>query len=85
MTERSATPACASIRALDAIEAEARVSELSAILVEAVALGASVNFMAGFSNPEGRAFWRGQLPGIANGSRRLIVGDDGQRLVGQSS
>lgn len=82
MTERRPRPAEASIRALDAVEAEARVSELAAILVEAVALGASVNFMAGFSNAEGRAFWRDQFPGIANGSRRLFVGDNGQRLVG---
>jgi len=79
-TGPAATPQT-SIRALDAAEAQARLGELSDILVDAVALGASVNFMAGFSTDEGRAFWRNQLPGIANGEKRLFVGDDGERLV----
>ncbi len=69
------------IRVLDAAEAEARLGELSDILVDAVAHGASVNFMAGFSKDEGAAFWRSQLAGIAAGDRRLLVGDDGARLV----
>jgi GNAT superfamily N-acetyltransferase len=70
------------IRALDTREAEARLGELADILVDAVAHGASVNFMAGFSAGEGRTFWRGQLPGIAGGEKRLLVGDDGARLLG---
>jgi len=74
-------PGPTSIRVLNAAEAEARLDELSDILVEAVALGASVNFMAGFSREEGRVFWRKQLPGVANGERQLFVGDDGERLV----
>ena len=74
-------PALTSIRVLTAAEAEARLDELSDILVEAVALGASVNFMAGFSCDEGRVFWRKQLPGLAHGEKRLFVGDDGERLV----
>lgn len=78
----TATTARIAIRALDAAEAEARIGELADLLVDAVAHGASVNFMAGLTHDEGRAFWRGQLPGIANGERRLLVGDDGKRLVG---
>jgi GNAT superfamily N-acetyltransferase len=78
MTESRVQP---SIRALDASEAEVRVAELANILVDAVAHGASVNFMAGFSHEEACAFWRGQFPGIAKGERRLFVGDDGMRLV----
>lgn len=70
------------IRELDVAEAEARLGELAAILVDAVAHGASVNFLAGFTNEEAAAFWRGQLPGLADGSRHLLVADDGQRLVG---
>jgi GNAT superfamily N-acetyltransferase len=70
------------IRAIDAAEAEARLDELADILVDAVANGASVNFMAGFSHREGRAFWRGQVSGLAGGMKRLIVGDDGTKLVG---
>jgi GNAT superfamily N-acetyltransferase len=76
------TPAPVSIRALDAAEAEARLDELSDILVDAVAHGASVNFMAGFRRDEAREFWRGQLPGIGGGGTRLLVGEDGGRLVG---
>jgi GNAT superfamily N-acetyltransferase len=70
------------IRELDATEAEARLGELAAILVDAVDNGASVNFLAGFTHAEAAAFWRGHLPGIADGSRHLLVADDGQRLVG---
>lgn len=70
------------IRMLDAAEAEGRLDELAAILVDAVANGASVNFMAGFTQAEAVAFWRGQLPGIAAGERLLFIGDDGARLVG---
>lgn len=82
MTGPPAT-ATASIRTLGAAEAGARLGELSAILVDAVAHGASVNFMAGFSDEEGRAFWRSQLSGLAGGERRLLVAEEeGGRLVG---
>src|SRR4051794_566824 len=70
------------IRALDIVEATARLGELADILVDAVAHGSSVNFMAGFSHDEARAFWSGQLPGIANGEKILFAGDDGRTLVG---
>lgn len=75
------TDDCA-IRELSAVEAEARLGELAAILVDAVAQGASVNFLAGFTSGEAAAFWRGQIPGIADGSRHLLVADDGERLIG---
>lgn len=70
------------IRSLDVDEAEARLRELAEILVDAVAHGASVNFMAGFTHDEAEAFWRRQLPAIGSGETRLSVGDDGTRLVG---
>ncbi|MGE0751078.1 MAG: GNAT family N-acetyltransferase [Variibacter sp.] len=70
------------IRALNAAEAERRVGELADVLVDAVAHGASVNFLAGFSQDDASAFWRGQLTGIATGERHLVVADDGARLVG---
>ena len=81
MSGPEVAPAGIAIRALDAAEAGARLGELADILVDAVARGASVNFMAGFSNAEGQAFWRSQIPGIAAGEKRLFVGDDGKRLV----
>lgn len=75
------------IRGLDAREAQARIGELAAILVDVVEGGASVNFMAGFSLPEAEAFWRGQLPGLADGKAMLFVAEDGAeenapRLIG---
>jgi GNAT superfamily N-acetyltransferase len=79
MTEPTATRV--SIRALEAAEALARLDELAGILVDAVAHSASVNFMAGFSHDEGRAFWRGQLPDLASGEKRLLVGETGGLLM----
>ncbi len=70
------------IREIDALEAERRIAELGAILVDAVENGASVNFLAGFTPAEAQTFWRGQLSGLADGSRHLIVADDGDRFVG---
>lgn len=70
------------VRGLAAGEAEERLEELAAILVDAVAHGASVNFMAGFGHEEARAFWRGQLPGLAGGQTRLFVAEAGGRLLG---
>src|SRR3546814_13721601 len=70
-----------SVRALDAVEAEARLEELSDILVDAVAHGASVNFMAGFSHDEARVFWRNQFHGIAKGEKHLFVGEVAGRLL----
>jgi GNAT superfamily N-acetyltransferase len=70
------------IRQLDAAEAELRLPDLADLLVDAVAQGASVNFLAGFSQTDGHLFWRGQLPGVAEGSRRLFVAVEDDRLLG---
>lgn len=77
-----AEPGGVAIRRLTEAEAALRLSDLADLLVDAVAHGASVNFMAGFSHGEGLAFWRGQIPGVADRSRHLIVADDGAHLVG---
>ncbi len=70
------------IRALGAAEAEARIGQLTAILRDAVENGASVNFMAGLTEEEAVAFWRGQLAGIADATRTLLVAERGGRIVG---
>ena len=71
------------IRLLDAAEAEARLPGLAALLVDAVAGGASVNFLADFTHAEAEALWRTQLPGLACGERRLLVAlDAAGELVG---
>jgi GNAT superfamily N-acetyltransferase len=70
------------VRSLTASEAEARIGELSSILLDAVSHGASVNFMADFSGEDAEAFWRGQLPGLADGSRILFVAECDDGLFG---
>ncbi|MCX5513023.1 GNAT family N-acetyltransferase [Kaistia algarum] len=72
----------ARIRRLSAAEAEGALAELGALLTDAVAGGASVNFMAGFAAHEAETFWRGQIPLIAEGRRILIVAESDGRIVG---
>jgi GNAT superfamily N-acetyltransferase len=71
-----------SVRTLPASEAEARVGELAAVLVDAVAHGASVNFLAGFGEADAVAFWRSQIPGVAAGSRTLFVAEVAGAIAG---
>lgn len=70
------------IRRLDAAEAEARIAALGSVLGDAVAHGASVNFLAGVSAAATEAFWRRQIPAIAAGETLLFVAEDGARLMG---
>ena len=70
------------IRRLDAVEMAARLDDLAAVLVDAVAHGASVNFMAGITQEQAAAFWHGQMPGVADGGKRLLVAEDDERLMG---
>lgn len=82
MSETNVNTGPIAVRPTDVREATARIDELSEILVDAVAHGASINFMAGFSADDGQVFWQGQLPALARGERRLFVADDGVRLLG---
>jgi GNAT superfamily N-acetyltransferase len=75
-------PATPAIRRIDAREAEARLDELAAILTDAVAHGASVNFLAGMTEAQALGFWRGQLAGISAGERVLLVAEQEGRLIG---
>ncbi len=77
-----AAPGPISIRPLDARETAAASDSLVALLVDAVAHGASVNFMAGLQPAAARAFWDGQMPGLVAGWRRLLVAETGTQLVG---
>lgn len=72
----------ASILKLDAAAARAAIPQLADILVDAVAHGASVNFMAGFSHDDATAFWQGQMEAIEAGGRILLVADIEGRIVG---
>ncbi len=70
------------IRRLDAAEMAGCLDDLGAVLVDAVAQGASVNFMAGITQELAAAFWRSQMLSVADGGKRLLVAADGERLVG---
>ena len=70
------------VRSLSSEEASIRIAELADILVDAVAHGSSVNFLAGFDEAGAIAFWRGQLPGIADGSRILLIAEADGAIVG---
>ncbi len=70
------------IRVLDAAEAVARSDELADILLDCVAGGASVSFMADMTRPEALAFWGKVAEGVASGGRTLIVAESAGRLVG---
>lgn len=71
-----------SIRRLNATETEARIAALGSILGDAVAHGASVNFLAGVSAAATEGFWRRQIPAIAAAETLLFVAEDGVRLMG---
>ena len=64
------------IRALSAAEARARVADLSAVLLDCVAGGASVSFMAPLARETADGFWRTVAEGVAAGDRILLVAED---------
>jgi ribosomal protein S18 acetylase RimI-like enzyme len=70
------------IHALDAGEAAARLPELADVLVDCVAGGASVSFMADMSRMEAEDFWRGVVEGVTAGDRVLLVAEREGRIVG---
>jgi GNAT superfamily N-acetyltransferase len=70
------------IRAIDAPEARRLLGELSTLLADAVASGAGVNFMAGFTPGEAAVYWSRQIDGLAAGDRVWIVAEAEGQLVG---
>lgn len=71
-----------SIRSLDAAQAQTRLDELGAIILDVVAHGASVNFMADVTQAQAEDFWRKLLPGLSDGKARLFVAEADGRIVG---
>lgn len=74
--------ASTTIRRLDGSAARAAVPALARILVDAVAHGASVNFLAGLTEAEAAAFWQGQMEAIEAGGRVLLVAEAEGGMVG---
>ena len=67
---------------LDVTEATARLPELSEILVDAVAGGASVSFMPPFTQTDAMAYWSGLLPKVAAQQMILLAALRNDRAVG---
>jgi GNAT superfamily N-acetyltransferase len=64
---------------------DAAIPELADLVVDAVAGGAGVNFLAGVRHEDAAAWWRGRSAGIADGSLTLFVAVDGDgRIVGST-
>jgi GNAT superfamily N-acetyltransferase len=64
---------------------EAAIDGLADLLVDAVEHGAGVNFMAGVTSAETRAWWAARRAGVVDGSVVPIVAvDDDERIVGST-
>jgi GNAT superfamily N-acetyltransferase len=71
---------------LDAAQAAARVDELAEVLLDCVAGGASVGFMADATPERARGFWQGVARQVADGGRHLFAAlDDDDRVCGTLS
>ena len=72
----------AEIAELSAAEAEAHLGSLTELLLDAVAGGASINFLAGLTPEDAERFWRGPLSGIESGRTLLFAALDEGRVLG---
>lgn len=70
------------IRMLDAAAAAAHAAPLRALLLDAVAHGASVGFVAPFGADAADAYWREVREAVAAGTRVLLVAWREQDMVG---
>ena len=71
------------IEIISAETGAARMEELTALVHDAVAHGASIGFMAGVTRDEAAAFWRKNLAEISGGARVLIGAfDEKGKLTG---
>ena len=61
------------IRHLDPAADADLLPGLAAVLLEAVAGGASIGFMAGFSAQEALAWWQGRLAAAARGEMTILI------------
>jgi GNAT superfamily N-acetyltransferase len=70
------TESTAIIRPLTPEEAHRHVASLADILLDCVAGGASVSFMAPLSLENAEAFWRGVASGVLANQRALLIAED---------
>lgn len=69
-------------RTIDPDEAARLLPAFCELLVDAVAHGASVNFMAGFTLAAAESYWRRQIEAFAGGDRLWIVAEADGRVAG---
>jgi GNAT superfamily N-acetyltransferase len=73
------------VQALDVTAYEDAIDGLAELLVDAVDHGAGVNFMAGVTADETRAWWEARRDGVSDGSVVPVVAfDDDGRVVGST-
>ena len=70
------------IRRLDAAQARDQLDELAAVLFDCVDGGASVSYMAPFSQADARDAFSGFVDEVERGRRLLLAAYDDRRLVG---
>jgi GNAT superfamily N-acetyltransferase len=70
------------VRVLSPGEASDAIGPLSDVLLDCVADGASVSFMADITRREAEAFWSRVAAGVADGSRVLVVAEEAGRILG---
>lgn len=70
------TPMRIAIRLLTPAEAYGCSGMLAEVLMDCVAGGASVSFMAPLTREKAEAFWRGVAAGVAGGQRLLLMAED---------
>jgi hypothetical protein len=71
-----------STRLLGAEEALALSPDLAAVLIDCVAGGASVSFMAPLGREKAEAYWRDVAAGVGRGERALVVAEAEGALAG---
>jgi GNAT superfamily N-acetyltransferase len=77
-----AAPEGFTIRALSPAETEAAAPALAGVLLDCVAGGASVSFMADLSHERAEAFWRGVASDARGDGRTLLVAEDDAGIAG---
>ncbi|HEY9211721.1 MAG TPA: GNAT family N-acetyltransferase [Ancylobacter sp.] len=67
---------------LDAAQADDAVGALADVLIDCVAGGASVSFMAPLTREKAEDFWQAVAQGVAAGERHLLAAYEGDELIG---
>lgn len=70
------------VRVLSGPQAHAAVPGLTDVLLDCVAGGASVSFMAPLDRATAEGFWRNVAAGVEQGERILLVAEDGEGVLG---